>query len=48
MEKNYQSPEAVEIGKAESIILGEKENDAWDQPTMSFVRTIASAVDVDE
>ena len=46
--ENYQSPEAVEIGKADSMILGEKDQDAWDQPTMSFVRTIASAVDVDE
>jgi hypothetical protein len=48
MEKDYQSPEAVEIGKADSIILGEKDVDAWDQPTMSFIKTPSSAVDVDE
>lgn len=47
MEKDYQSPEAVEIGNADSTILGEKEQDAWDQPTMSLVRTIATAVDAD-
>ena len=44
---NYQSPEAVEIGKADSVILGEKDDDLWDEPTMAFVRTIESVVDVD-
>ena len=48
MQTNYQSPEAVEIGNADSIILGEKDDDLFDQPTLSFVRTISSAVDVDE
>jgi hypothetical protein len=48
MEKNYQSPEAVEIGKADSIILGEKDDDQFDQPDLLFVRTRSSAVDVDE
>jgi hypothetical protein len=48
MQKNYQSPEAVEIGKADSIILGEKDDDLFDQPTLSYVRTIQSAVDIDE
>ena len=48
MQTNYQSPEAVEIGKADTIILGEKDDDLFDQPTLSFVRTIPSAVDVDE
>lgn len=48
MEKNYQPPEAVEIGKADSTILGDKNEICWDQPTMSFVRNCASAVDIDE
>jgi len=48
MENDYQLPEAVEIGKADSTILGDKGEDAWDEPTMSFVRTIGSAVDVDQ
>lgn len=48
MKESYESPEAVEIGDADSIILGEKDTDTWDQSTMSFVRTRASAVDVDE
>lgn len=46
--KNYESPEVVEIGKADENILGDKTEDAWDQPTMSFVRIVGSAVDVDE
>jgi hypothetical protein len=48
MQKNYESPEAVEIGKADSTILGEKDDDLFDQPTLSYVRTIQSAVDIDE
>jgi hypothetical protein len=48
MQKNYQSPEAVEIGKADSIILGPKDNTLFDEPDEQFVRTISSAVDVDE
>lgn len=48
MEKDYQSPEAVEIGKADSTILGEKGGDCWDEPTLSFVQICGSAVDVDE
>jgi hypothetical protein len=48
MEKNYQSPEAVEIGKADSTILGEKIYELWDEVTMSFDQQPASAVDVDE
>lgn len=46
--KNYESPEVVEIGKADLNILGEKPGDLWDQPTMSFARSEGSAVDVDE
>ena len=48
MQENYQSPEAVEIGKADSIILGEKDADRFDQPTLTLVRSIQSAVDIDE
>ena len=48
MNENYQSPEAVEIGNADSTILGEKTGVEWDQPTMSFVKAPASVVDVDE
>lgn len=48
MQENYQSPEAIEIGNADSIILGEKESIYFDQPTQSLVRTTPSAVDVDE
>lgn len=48
MLKNYESPEAIEIGNADSIILGEKDDDLYDQPTLSFVRTIQVAIDVDE
>jgi hypothetical protein len=47
MRTDYETPEAVEIAKADSIILGEKDNEDWDQPTMSFVKTHASVVDVD-
>lgn len=45
---NYQSPEAVEIGRADTIILGEKDDDLFDEPTLVFERTRPSAVDVDE
>jgi hypothetical protein len=45
--KDYEAPEAVEIGSADSIILGDKFGELWDQPTMSFVRVPESIVDVD-
>lgn len=48
MLENYQLPEAVEIGEADSIILGEKDANVFDQPSLSFVRSIPSAVDADE
>ena len=48
MKLHYQSPEAIEIGKADSIILGEKCGEAWDQPTMSFVGCYPTVLDVDE
>jgi hypothetical protein len=48
MQENYESLEAVEIGNADSTILGEKRDDDWDQPTMSFVKTYPTVVDVDE
>ena len=46
--KNYESPEVVEIGKADLNILGDKIHIEWDQPSMSFVRLDGSAIDVDE
>ena len=48
MLKNYESPEAVEIGKADLNILGEKGCCVWDQPTLSFIRSDPTAVDLDE
>ena len=46
--RNYQSPEAVEMGRAEEIILGEKDHNLYDQATDTFVRTVGSSIDVDE
>jgi hypothetical protein len=48
MKPSYQSPESVEIGKADAITLGEKPDIFFDATTQSFERTIPTALDVDE
>ena len=36
MQKDYQTPEAVEIGKADLIILGSKDDFLWDGLDLTF------------
>jgi hypothetical protein len=48
MRRSYESPEAIEINSADSMILGMKPGSDWDQPTMSFEGNIPTGVDVDE
>jgi hypothetical protein len=48
MQKNYQSPEAVEMGSAEEVILGAKTANVVDSITMDFPPDFTpSVVDVD-
>jgi hypothetical protein len=48
MQRSYESPEAIEISHADSMILGQKPGCDWDQPTMSFDGNIPTRVDADE
>jgi len=46
--KRYESPEAVEIGRAVEMILGWKIEWFWDWITEDFSAVESGAVDVDE
>ena len=44
---NYQSPEAVEVGKADQIILGSKAGIEFDAPEQVYTRALSTVVDED-
>ena len=44
---NYQSPEVVEIGKADEVILGAKGAPLFDEIDQDFTETAVSIIDVD-
>jgi len=46
--KNYQSPEVVEIGRANEVILGSKDGPLWDEIVQDFSMPEGSVIDVDE
>lgn len=46
--KPYTSPEAIEIGVADEVILGGKPENLWDASTQEFTMSAFSIVDVDE
>jgi hypothetical protein len=46
--KNYQSPEVIEIGKANEVILGSKSAPLWDEIDQDFTMQEGSVIDVDE
>jgi hypothetical protein len=45
---NYQSPEVVEIGRANEVILGSKIGDMWDELDEEFTLPESSIIDRDE
>ena len=45
---NYQSPEVVEMGKANEVILGSKLGPMWDEITQDFTLPETSIMDRDE
>jgi hypothetical protein len=45
--KNYQSPEVVEVGKADQIILGSKVGIEFDAAEQEYTRPLATVVDQD-
>lgn len=45
---NYQSPEAVEIGRANEMILGSKVGCMWDEIELDFTLPELSVIDRDE
>ena len=45
---NYQSPEVIEIGRANEAILGLKDGPLWDEIEQDFVMQEFSVIDVDE
>ncbi len=46
--KNYQSPEAVEIGKADEVILGLKDGQYTDAVDNTIKQPLPGVVDMDE
>ena len=46
--KTYTSPEAIEIGVADEVILGAKGIVLWDEADSDFTMSPISIVDVDE
>lgn len=44
---NYQSPEAVAIGKADEVILGTKIGPEFDEVDQDYTLPVASIIDVD-
>ena len=46
--KPYTSPEAIEIGPADEVILGVKGTLLWDEANQDFLMSSLSLVDVDE
>ena len=46
--KDYKSPEAIEIGVADEVILGFKDVHLWDEANQDFEMSSLSIVDVDE
>jgi hypothetical protein len=44
---NYQSPEAVEVGKADQVILGSKVGIEFDAPEQAYTRPLSTVVDED-
>jgi hypothetical protein len=44
---NYQSPEAVEISKADEVILGAKIGRDYDEINDDFTLPVGSVIDVD-
>ena len=45
---NYESPEVVEIGRANEMILGSKLGPFWDEIDQDFARQESSIIDRDE
>jgi len=45
---NYESPEVVEIGRANEVILGTKLAPLWDEVDRDFTMVEASVLDRDE
>ena len=46
--KTYTSPEVIEIGAADEVILGPKRVSLWDDVAQDFTMSPLSAVDADE
>lgn len=46
--KTYTSPEVIEIGVADEVILGAKGINLWDEAAQEFTMSPLSIVDVDE
>jgi len=46
--KSYESPEVVEIGRANEVILGTKLAPLWDEVDRDFTMVEASVLDRDE
>jgi len=44
---NYHSPEAIEIGKADEVILGAKVGPDFDEINRDFTLPAGSVIDVD-
>ena len=45
---NYESPEVVEIGRANEVILGSKLGPMWDEVDRDFTLPESSIIDRDE
>jgi hypothetical protein len=45
---NYESPEVIEIGRANEVILGPKLGIEWDAIERDFTMEPGSVIDVDE
>lgn len=45
---NYESPEVVEIGRANEVILGSKLGPMWDEIDQDFTLPEGSIIDRDE